>query len=517
MLTLSKLMWTSSESVLARSSLPFNDQLLLTSITWNRAVLLMEIPSSWVPFDLSEIHQLTDLLVSPQERSSPQRYIPGNLTRLPGEHWTAFVSRSRPPGWSWLEVIAAKGPTSGHSLAKAIDYVFLHSSGTVDPSGSLSSVGVRSFQSLCSSSSLGLVASSLTHHGVDNIISVSEDFAAPRKRIRLFHDQLTSRSFVRPANLAEMRFPGHLLAIHSIRIQMLSVRASWKSVRSGLLCWGDFMGRIFPHHDHLSVEEAHIRAFASIFRNSGSLGQYLSHIRMGIRLAGGSWSLPPELASSILRGLKKITIHKQAGVLSRDQFRSLIHGILHKDRVDLARFVIVAHHYMHRVQSELFPLQLQGDRENPLNWHSSVHISRSHISIRYHHRKNAPNGASISRTCICLRDRSEFCGVCALRAQIREVHPSAGDRIFPSINLHRDLALIRRITVSLGVENISWHSFRRSSAQDMLKSGCTISQIIRSGGWRSGAFVQYLNRRDLDDRAHLNFICHQSDSENEHQ
>jgi hypothetical protein len=47
--------------------------------------------------------------------------------------------------------------------------------------------------------------------------------------------------FQRPNDLRNLRFPEHLSRAQSIIIQLLSVQSSWKSLRSGLLCWGDFM------------------------------------------------------------------------------------------------------------------------------------------------------------------------------------------------------------------------------------------------------------------------------------
>jgi hypothetical protein len=47
----------------------------------------------------------------------------------------------------------------------------------------------------------------------------------------------------------------------------------------------------------------------------------------------------------------------------------------------------------------------------------------------------------------------------------------------------------------------------------MLSSGGTVSQIIRAGGWKSSAFLAYLNRKDVDDRAALELIQADSDGE----
>ena len=48
-----------------------------------------------------------------------------------------------------------------------------------------------------------------------------------------------------------------------------------------------------------------------------------------------------------------------------------------------------------------------------------------------------------------------------------------------------------------------WHAFRRGAASDMLRSGSSVGDILIAGSWRSGAFLRYLRRSELDTRAAL--------------
>ena len=48
-----------------------------------------------------------------------------------------------------------------------------------------------------------------------------------------------------------------------------------------------------------------------------------------------------------------------------------------------------------------------------------------------------------------------------------------------------------------------WHAFRRGAASDMLRHGSFVSDILLAGSWRSGAFLRYLRRSDVDTRASL--------------
>jgi hypothetical protein len=504
-------MWLESSFVLSESRLALPERLLIISITFNRAVLILDLPQSWVSFDLSDLRILADRLVPANQRDDPRRFIPGSVHRTEGERWSRYSSRSRRTGWSWLDHASANGPMSAQSFCSMVDFVFLAGSGSISQGSVVDSVRGSSFNDSCIVSSLAPLATSLVYaHGS---FSVDPSVDPPRKRIRAFESSLSQSSFSRPPNVAQLRFPEHLCRSHCIRIQLLSVQGSWKSLKSGLLSWGHFMDSVFPQDDHFDVQVRHIRSYVSMFRNAGSFGQYLSHIRLAVRILDGRWGIPSDVLSSVNRGLRKITVRSPAGTLTRSQMKSLVKSLIVRARIDLARFVVIAYHYMTRVQSELYPLQVNGRSVNPDHWHSHVINDRTHVSLVFHHRKNSRSGATIKRTCLCSSSVDLLCGVCSFRGILRDFTGSPGSRIFSSINLVSDMQLIRQIVHEFGIHNLSWHSFRRSCAQELLRSGSTISQIVRAGGWRSAAFVQYLHRRDLDDRDCLNLVCQDSDGE----
>ena len=98
-----------------------------------------------------------------------------------------------------------------------------------------------------------------------------------------------------------------------------------------------------------------------------------------------------------------------------------------------------------------------------------------------------------------------LCGVCSLVAQLRQRRDdgaSPAEPVFPGVEGYpaQALARLRRRCAALGFL-CGWHAFRRGMASDMLNSGSTIAQILMAGGWRSAAFLRYLTRRDVDERA----------------
>ena len=503
--------WTKVDLVLPSDALPFAHRCLVISLSRNRVALAVEIPSCWLPFDFEPARALLWSAASPAELEDPSRYLWDHPPPMPGELWADFVNRSRPPSWSWLEVLAARGPLTMHCISAAFESVFEESRVLRGRDDRLP------FSQVCSHSGfseigdrLSLDQSAPNFSGRSFLVGLP-----PRKRLRSFQASLENRGGTALPDLQHVRFPGHLLLVESLRSQLASCQKSWKSVRSGLLCWGEFMRIFRPRSPHVPITEELFRMFSSVFRCGGTLAQYVSHLRFVSRLSSTPFLVGSDVTSSLLRGLRKVSETHRAPVLTRRQVIGLVRWLIRESRVDLARFVVVAFHFMCRVQSELSPLQYDGSSGHAGAWHSRLSLGRSSCIITYRCRKNEQSGAAVKRTCICSDSPHLLCGVCSLAAQVRasDSRRRPLQPIFLSVNLRGDLAFINQYVSSAGLPALSWHSFRRSAAQDMLARGSTIAQIVRAGGWKSGAFLQYLSRRDVDDRAHLDLVQLASDQD----
>ena len=70
-----------------------------------------------------------------------------------------------------------------------------------------------------------------------------------------------------------------------------------------------------------------------------------------------------------------------------------------------------------------------------------------------------------------------------------------GEQLFPNLqgkNLNRILkAILGRLNIDFA-EKYSTKAFRRGAAMDIMASGSTLAQIMRSAGWHSQAFRAYL-------------------------
>ena len=50
-------------------------------------------------------------------------------------------------------------------------------------------------------------------------------------------------------------------------------------------------------------------------------------------------------------------------------------------------------------------------------------------------------------------------------------------------------------------------------ATDMLRGGSSLAHILKAGAWRSGAFLRYILRQDLDERVALEQVVGDSETE----
>ena len=120
-------------------------------------------------------------------------------------------------------------------------------------------------------------------------------------------------------------------------------------------------------------------------------------------------------------------------------------------------------------------------------------------------RKNARSGARMERVCgageaVC---NDILCMYHTLLA-IKQSQSRRGEcsRVFPGLNatsfasaLHADL---RACFPALDYRRFSSQSFRRGSATELYNRGNSLSVILIAGGWRSSAFLTYLQRERLD-------------------
>ena len=80
------------------------------------------------------------------------------------------------------------------------------------------------------------------------------------------------------------------------------------------------------------------------------------------------------------------------------------------------------------------------------------------------------------------------------------------------------IAEIRELAEEVGhpdAHRVGSHAFRRGMAQDIVDNGGSLATLLRSGGWSSSAFKEYLRSEQVQDTAVSRFILDLSESEEE--
>ncbi len=493
-------------------------RVLVLAVVLNRACLLAELPEASLARFSGQRSILLDCLNSAVLRarasvglsSDPRRFLPESAFSLLGRTdvpWKEITRLSRPFFWSWPEVIAARGPVCAFGLGLALEMIYSPGQFSKLPGGTFEE---RCIHSGCSHLILRI---DLASGGKDPPVWEG----LPRARIALSGLALSSSSSSLSINPILWRFPAHLALEHGVRVMAGSVIKSWKSYRSGLWAWGTFVQTSFEFRQHFEVDLTMLSAFSAMFSNGATFSHYVGHLRFGMRLLGISWAVDPSISAALFRGARKFHVRADLPRLLQKDVLALVVKALRSGNIEVARLMVVARAFLFRVENECFPLQSDGRGSLPFEsraWHSVITVFKTGVEIQLRSRKNAPDGDLLRRQCTCSKIPL-LCGPCALKAQVlvrKEQGVAASSPIFTQSSSSA-LRLIREWCVELSIERPGWHSFRRGMASDLLTSGQIISVILRAGGWKSAAFLNYLRLRDVDEREALDFTMDLSDQE----
>ena len=430
------------------------------------------------------------------------------------------------PNHTWVEVMAAGVPVSAAVVAYSLTLIFEESK-AIDRYNRAVGHDPRkvffSFRARAAASGCSFLVPAMDLDQSASAAGVRTWSEPPRKRLQMAQAGLAAG----PAPEADRRLvrpPEALAREAGLRSMAASVMSSWQSYASGLRCWSVFMDSCFPADPHFPARVHHVSAFAPFFQNGDTLEKYLSHVHFGERLLLLDRGLTRDQEKAAVRGARKGRPRREGPAFRRATVLALVHAALSAGRVDLARLMVIARAWLLRVQSEGLGLQANGRAgllPDSIAWHSVVTVvspaPRPCVRITWRVRKNAPGGDSAERTCSCgpSPESRLLCGPCALLGQIAEVATSGSPPaapLFPGLAGNAGLAAFRRVAAAVALRP-AWHAFRRGMAQDMLAGGHPLGEILLAGGWRSGAFLRYLTRFDLDRRVALEHAMAESGDE----
>ena len=462
--------------------------------------------------DLHQSHQWSD-----RKRYSPPLVSAAHQNAQDTFHQK--VVASRPTGWSWAELAASGSPISAACLAGIARDVFEESQQLLALNEDLPWRAPRakrmSFAERCALSGCPFLAPRVAAD--EAMFGYAPTFDEPPAK-RLRRSAGFGRADQDPRHVS-WRFQGHLEAELQIRMSVRSFARSWKSYGSGWHAWHHFMESYHPLDAHFPLTLPRLAAFASHFRNESSLSTYIAWIRSGQNVLGIDDGLCRRLSDALMRGIKASWVPRPKSVIRRGDVEKLVARALRDNKVNYARAFAICYHFTLRAQSEAFDLTLDGIREGRRGWHSKVVLERGGAVIHFERRKNERCESQVKRRCCCSSSRA-VCGPCALLGSIRDAIARSGSRqragrvrlLGLGCNSHARTVL-RDIAAAVGVDQASWHGFRRGSATDLVAKGASLTQVLSAGAWRSAAFLRYIAAQAIAKRQALDFSFNDSDSE----
>lgn len=266
----------------------------------------------------------------------------------------------------------------------------------------------------------------------------------------------------------------------------------------------------------LGPTEAAVLRYVALFRNGRSAEGYVSAVRWlhdWARVPVSGWDT--RALQQVLRGAVKLSAPtKKAPPITWRIVRRMASRATSRGDHDFSLICVMAAVFMLRVPDELLPLCFSDLRQHSALTVVDPHGSAPILLLELRSRKNASEGAALRRACACPRDPVMCAPHAFMRWVVRTSRPAYG-RLFQMgpTSFTRILRGYLRLLEVPSPDTFSSHGFRRGTAQELLAKNAPLSHILRAGGWRSAAFLEYLEREDVDELAILQVMCDEDDEE----
>ena len=201
-------------------------------------------------------------------------------------------------------------------------------------------------------------------------------------------------------------------------------------------------------------------------------------------------------------------------ILSWEQIGRLVTGARYRNEMEVATVMVLSTSFMFRIPSECLPLCIKGTHSSVI---AVVDGGRPALKVTLASRKNLQSGSVMVRRCVCGQKRNILCPVHALHDYLH-VQPRTG-RLF-SLSAAAFIKVVREL-ISSGSAAFSGvvsadctsHLFRRASANELMRRGRSLGQIMHAGQWGGGGFLSYLLKADVDTEAAFDCMVDESDSD----
>ena len=243
-----------------------------------------------------------------------------------------------------------------------------------------------------------------------------------------------------------------------------------------------------------------LQAWALAFRCHLTFGNYLGYVKTACLIVGTDVSVFGHPAI----GRAKMSIRKASQFTPRPKMwirREKVAAMMewareHAQYENFAMLFLLAYWFLSRLPSEALPAV--AGRGTALDAQSVLWKTDTELILDLRVRKNTNTRCRITRTCMC----SEAAVTCPLHVlgPLVDACPE-GQSLFPGMNRTSVLRALRVLLDKVGVEKSSFygtHDLRRGHALDLQLAGAPLQVILEAGGWRSPAFLKYLDLHQLD-------------------
>lgn len=245
-----------------------------------------------------------------------------------------------------------------------------------------------------------------------------------------------------------------------------------------------------------------------VFRNGRTAQNYVGYIRWACVHLNLSTEWFTESVRMVLKGATKLTLRETGGQVGArfrltDQMISKMVRV--SDQVGPVGFseaVVLAWEFLLRVQSEAVFLQ-KGDPRDATSLDPSTHSGvwidgGGNLVVRLQRRKHRPQGSMLIRKCMCAEVGVDRCPPHRLRSFLANLE--VGQRLF-AWSTQDWLRLVKRLLILIGSNGsdcFTLNAFRAGKATHLASCGATLGSIPAAGGWRSSAFLRYVDEDVVD-------------------
>ena len=280
-----------------------------------------------------------------------------------------------------------------------------------------------------------------------------------------------------------------------------SCRRSLPSVRSGIVCYVAFVDVVIGKvASYFPPQITWLQAWAAAFRCRRTFCNYIGYIKTACLLV----KKDVQVFQHPALGRAKLSIEKAGNFVPRKRMwvqREQVAAMLdwakqHKQWMIFAHLFLLAYSFLARLPSEALPVV--SGRGRALNAHAVLWKSETELVLDLKVRKNTNHSCRIVRACLC----KESAATCPLHVlgPLVDACPE-GEPIFRGISRAAVLSALRRLLGEIGVADAGLygtHDLRRGHALDLQLSKAPLWKILDAGGWRSPAFLKYLDMHQLD-------------------